>query len=66
MSFQLPELGFEYDALEPNIDAKTMEIHYTKHHQAYVDNLNKAIEGTPLEGKTIEEICKEGTDNINY
>ena len=63
MSFQLPELGFEYDALEPNIDAKTMEIHYTKHHQAYVDNLNKAIEGTPLEGKTIEEICKEGTDN---
>lgn len=62
MSFQLPELGFAYDALEPNIDAKTMEIHYTKHHQAYIDNLNKAIEGTDLEGKSIEEVCKTGSD----
>ncbi|WP_417428236.1 superoxide dismutase [Halpernia sp.] len=62
MSFQLPELGFAYDALEPHIDAKTMEIHYTKHHQGYVDNLNKAIAGTDLENKSIEEVCKTGTD----
>lgn len=62
MSFELPQLGYAYDALEPTIDAKTMEIHYTKHHQAYIDNLNKAIEGTELAGKTIEEICKTGTD----
>lgn len=64
MSFKLPELGYAYDALEPNIDAKTMEIHHSKHHQAYVDNLNKAIEGTSLEGKTIEEVCQEGTDKM--
>lgn len=62
MSFTLPELGFAYDALEPHIDAKTMEIHYTKHHQAYIDNLNNAISGTDLEGKTIEEVCKTGSD----
>ena len=54
--FQLPKLSYSYDALEPYIDAKTMEIHHTKHHQAYIDKLNKAIEGTEWEGKTIEEI----------
>lgn len=62
MSFELPKLNYSYDALEPSIDARTMETHYTKHHQAYVDNLNKAIEGTDLENKSIEEICKTGTD----
>ncbi|HCA08557.1 superoxide dismutase [Chryseobacterium sp.] len=62
MSFELPKLGYAYDALEPTIDAKTMEIHHTKHHQAYIDNLNKAIEGTELASKTIEEICQTGTD----
>ncbi|HOY14309.1 MAG TPA: superoxide dismutase [Saprospiraceae bacterium] len=59
MAFTLPELGYAYDAIEPNIDAKTMEIHHTKHHQAYINNLNNAIAGTPLEGKSIEDICKE-------
>jgi len=56
MSFKLPELGYAYDALEPNIDAKTMEIHHTKHHQGYTNNLNNAIKGTNLEGKSIEDI----------
>ena len=62
MAFELPQLGYAYDALESNIDARTMEIHHTKHHQAYIDNLNNAIAGTELEGKSIEEICKIGTD----
>lgn len=61
MSFELPKLGYSYTDLEPVIDAKTMEIHHTKHHQAYVDNLNNAIKGTELEGKTIQEICKTGS-----
>jgi len=58
MSFQLPDLKYDYNALEPYIDARTMEIHYTKHHAAYTTNLNKALEGSALEGKTIEEIFK--------
>lgn len=56
MAFELPKLPYAYDALEPHIDAKTMEIHHSKHHQAYTTNLNAAIEGTDLEGKSIEEI----------
>ena len=57
MAFELPQLNYTYDALEPVFDARTMEIHYTKHHQTYIDNLNKAIQNTPLENKSIEEIC---------
>ena len=56
MSFQLPDLPYSFDALEPHIDARTMEIHHGKHHAGYTSNLNNAIEGTDLEGKTIEEI----------
>ena len=58
MAFVLPALGYAYDALEPHFDARTMEIHYTKHHQGYVNNLNNAIKGTDLEGKSIEDILK--------
>ena len=60
MSFELPQLRYAYDALEPHIDARTMEIHHSKHHQAYITNLNAAIAGTELEGKTIEEILVQG------
>ena len=56
MAFQLPALPYSTNALEPHIDAKTMEIHHGKHHAAYTNNLNAAIEGTALEGKSIEEI----------
>jgi superoxide dismutase, Fe-Mn family len=56
MSFTLPALPYAHNALEPHIDTKTMEIHHGKHHQAYVDNLNKAIAGTDNENKTIEEL----------
>lgn len=58
MAFELPKLDYAYDALTPHIDARTMEIHHTKHHQAYTTKLNGAIEGTDLEGKSIEEILK--------
>jgi Fe-Mn family superoxide dismutase len=54
--FQLPDLGYSFDALEPHIDAKTMEIHHDKHHATYVDKLNAAVKGTDLENKSIEEI----------
>ena len=56
MSFKLPDLPYKFDALEPNIDAKTMEIHHDKHHGGYTNNLNKAIEGTDLDNKSIEDI----------
>ena len=56
MAFQLPDLPYEKNALEPHIDARTMEIHHGKHHAAYTNNLNAAIEGTALEGKSIEDI----------
>src|ERR1700693_753651 len=58
--FKLPELGYAYDALEPHIDAKTMEIHHDKHHAAYVEKLNAALEKAPdLQDKTIEEILAD-------
>jgi superoxide dismutase, Fe-Mn family len=59
MAFELPALPYAFDALEPHIDALTMEIHHDRHHKAYTDNLNKAIAGTPLEGKSIESILAE-------
>jgi Fe-Mn family superoxide dismutase len=62
MSFELPKLKYAYDALEPHIDARTMEIHHTKHHQGYATNLNNAIAGTDLEGKSIEDILKNCKD----
>lgn len=56
MAFELPDLPYAFDALEPNIDARTMEIHHGKHHAGYTNKLNAAIEGTDLEGKKIEDI----------
>ena len=58
MAFELPQLPYAYDALEHHIDKQTMEIHHTKHHQAYTTNLNNAIQGTDLENKSIEEILQ--------
>src|SRR3954447_13697907 len=56
MAFTLPPLPYAFNALEPHIDAQTMQIHHDKHHQAYVDNLNKAIAGTEHENKSLEEL----------
>lgn len=56
MAFELPKLPYAYDALEPHIDARTMEIHHTKHHNGYTTKLNAAIEGSNLEGKSIDDI----------
>src|SRR5690606_31054365 len=56
MAFQLPPLPYPEDALEPHIDARTMNIHHSKHHADYTDNLNNAIAGTDLDNKSIEEI----------
>lgn len=59
MAFELPALSYAFNALEPHIDARTMEIHHGKHHQAYVTNLNNAIAGTDAEKLSIEEICRK-------
>ena len=64
MAFQLPNLPYAYDALEPHIDARTMEIHHTKHHNGYTTKLNAAIEGTDMDGKSIEDILS-GLDMDN-
>ncbi len=58
MAFELPKLPYAFNALEPHIDARTMEIHHGKHHQAYVTNLNNAVAGTDTEKLSIEDICK--------
>ncbi len=63
MAYTLPALPYAYNALEPYIDEETMRIHHTKHHQAYIDNVNKALEGTEFAGKPIEEIIK-GLDKL--
>ncbi len=63
MAFQLPALPYALDALEPHIDARTMEIHHGKHHNAYVTNLNAAIAGTDLEGQSLEELMKVAGSN---
>ena len=62
MAFELPSLAYAYNALEPHIDARTMEIHHSKHHQAYTTNLNNAIAGTDLENASIEQILKNCSD----
>jgi len=64
MAFELPKLPYAYDALEPHFDARTMEIHHTKHHNGYTTKLNAAIEGTDLDGKSIEDILT-GLDMSN-
>jgi Fe-Mn family superoxide dismutase len=58
MAFELPELPYAHNALEPNIDTLTMQIHHGKHHQAYINNLNAAIAGTEHEGKSLDELMK--------
>ncbi|MCC5923849.1 MAG: superoxide dismutase [Crocinitomicaceae bacterium] len=63
MAFELPNLPYAHDALEPHIDTKTMEIHHGKHHAGYTTNLNNAIQGTELEGKSIEEILNVCENN---
>lgn len=59
MAYTLPQLAYAYDALEPHFDARTMEIHHTKHHQAYITKVNEAIAGTPLEAKTVEALIAD-------
>ena len=63
MAFELPTLPYSYDALEPHIDARTMEIHHGKHHAGYTSKLNAAIEGTEMEGKDIEALLADHSDN---
>ena len=62
MSYKLPDLPYAYDALEPYIDAKTMEIHHSKHHQAYITKVNAALEGTSFENTSIDELCRNLSD----
>lgn len=64
MAFELPSLPYPNDALEPHIDAKTMEIHHDKHHGTYMTKLNDAVKGTEMEGKSIEEILAQGADAL--
>lgn len=59
MAFELPKLPYSYEALEPHVDARTMEIHHTKHHQAYVNNLNAALQGTPQENDSLESLMAQ-------
>ena len=63
MAFELPNLPYAHDALEPHIDGRTMEIHHGKHHAGYTSKLNAAVEGTDLEGKGIETLLREHSDN---
>lgn len=63
MAFELPKLGYAHDALEPHFDARTMEIHHGKHHAGYTSKLNAAVEGTDMEGKSIEELLANHSDN---
>ena len=63
MAFELPQLGYTHDALEPHFDARTMEIHHGKHHAGYTSKLNAAVEGTDMEGKSIEELLANHSDN---
>ncbi len=63
MAFELPQLPYAYDALEPHIDARTMEIHHSKHHAGYTSKLNAAVGGTELEGKDIETLLRDHSDN---
>ncbi len=63
MAFELPNLPYAHNALEPHIDARTMEIHHGKHHAGYTSKLNAAVEGTDMEGKSIEDLLANNTDN---
>ena len=63
MAFKLPDLPYAYDALEPHIDARTMEIHHSKHHAGYTKKLNAAIDGTDLDGKSIYEILHHDSEH---